>query len=382
MKSPPGRGARSTIDGTAPTFNMDSGGKAWQGYRIRWADYRKWLDEVRTSFPGCWLCEANLLAWLLYSGEFSVEASNWFQVSTNVFNDRTDRWEEFEASNSVYTGGPGQKKTYPIDKPETGDIVLVRFGRSEGRGIGVVHLNEYVDGFHKARRLHVVWLNKMPAELSGSTAMIGFAHARKSTIDAFRNVSEYAPTFELLKRLGCREDTESSRTCKAKPIPPFNRILFGPPGTGKTWRAATLAVSIVDGETEREETDPDRFNDLRFDLRSGHGQIAMVTFHQNFAYEDFIEGIRPVLKNGRLAYKLRAGLFMRIAKAAKKNPDKRFVLIIDEINRGNVAKIFGELITLIEDSRRVGQPDETWNHTAVFGQGRSASRTTSTSWGR
>ena len=119
----------------------------------------------------------------MYSGEFSVEASNWFQVSTNVFNDRTDRWEEFEASNSVYTGGPGQKKTYPIDKPETGDIVLVRFGRSEGRGIGVVHLNEYVDGFHKARRLHVVWLNKMPAELSGSTAMIGFAHARKSTPD-------------------------------------------------------------------------------------------------------------------------------------------------------------------------------------------------------
>ena len=143
-------------------------------------------------------------------------------------------------------------------------------------------------------------------------------------------------------------------------MPPFNRILFGPPGTGKTWRAATLAVSIVDGKAESEDVDRERFNELRFDPSSGRGQIATVTFHQNFAYEDFIEGIRPVLKEkGGLAYELRAGFFKRIAKAAKKNPDKRFVLIIDEINRGNIAKIFGELITLIEDSRRLGQSDAT-----------------------
>ena len=213
--------------------------------------------------------------------------------------------------------------------------------------------------------------------------MIGFSRAGEATVAAFRQASEYAPTFELIERLrdraaahegpspdvnpanakpspGGAEKVASPPSRKAQPMPPFNRILFGPPGTGKTWRAATLAVSIVDGKSEREEVNRNQFDDLRFDLRSGHGQIAMVTFHQNFAYEDFIEGIRPVLKNGHLAYKLRAGLFTRIAKAAKKNPDKRFVLIIDEINRGNIAKIFGELITLIEDSRRVGQFDETW----------------------
>ena len=354
----------------------------WQGYRIRWADYRKWIDEVGGSFPGCWLCEANLLAWLLYSGELSVQASNWFQVSTNVFNDGTDRWNEFDSNHCVYTGGPGQEKRYPLDEPKPGDVILVRFGQTAGRGIGVVHRNDYQDGFEEDRRLHVVWLNKTTTALAGRTPMIGFSHAKESTVDAFRNTPEYAPTFALLDRLsdrarphegpspdvspanaepspGSAEETASPTNRKAEPMPPFNRILFGPPGTGKTWRAATLAVSIVNGEDESEDIDRNRFHQLRFDPRSGDGQVAMVTFHQNFAYEDFIEGIRPVLRKGGLAYKLRSGMFKRIAKAAKKSPDKRFVLIIDEINRGNIAKIFGELITLIEDSRRLGQPDAT-----------------------
>ena len=86
----------------------------------------------------------------------------------------------------------------------------------------------------------------------------------------------------------------------------------------------------------------------------------MVTFHQNFTYEDFVEGIRPVLNSGEeLAYEMRAGVFKRLVQKALERRAERFVLIIDEINRGNIAKIFGELITLMEGSRRIGQADET-----------------------
>ena len=144
---------------------------------------------------------------------------------------------------------------------------------------------------------------------------------------------------------------------------PFNQILYGPPGTGKTYHTVNHALAIIDHVTAKDvKREVERFHDLRFDMSSGAGQIAMVTFHQNFAYEDFIEGIRPVLGDGaegEMGYKLHNGIFKQIAKAAKANEKKRFVLIIDEINRGNIAKIFGELITLIEDSRRLGQVDET-----------------------
>ena len=123
------------------------------------------------------------------------------------------------------------------------------------------------------------------------------------------------------------------------------------------------ALAIIDGEEVQADIDRERFHDLQFDPNTGEGQIAMVTFHQNFTYEDFIEGIRPRLEGEGIAYELHDGVFKRIARVAKESAgagrDDRFVLIIDEINRGNIAKIFGELITLVEDSRRLGQDDAT-----------------------
>ena len=236
------------------------------------------------------------------------------------------------------------------------------FSSGSGSLKAVVYRNDYQDDYDDEHRLHVLWLNKAPARLSDKTPVMGFSVA-KGTVDVFRRAEEYARTFELLDRLGSGDESEADpavETVSERKHYPFNQILYGPPGTGKTWKTTGLSLEIV-GEADSEATaDRQKIHDLRFDPHSGEGWIAMVTFHQNFTYEDFVEGIRPVLNSDEeLAYEMRAGVFKRLVQKAIERRAERFVLIIDEINRGNIAKIFGELITLMEGSRRIGQADET-----------------------
>lgn len=107
-----------------------------------------------------------------------------------------------------------------------------------------------------------------------------------------------------------------------------NLIIQGAPGTGKTFAAKRLAYALM------EAVDDDR--------------IELVQFHQNYSYEDFVMGFRPT-EDG---FELRNGIFYRFCQRAASKPDEEFFFIIDEINRGNVSKIFGELLMLIEDSHR------------------------------
>lgn len=90
-------------------------------------------------------------------------------------------------------------------------------------------------------------------------------------------------------------------------------------------------------------------------------RYEFITFHQSYGYEDFVEGIRPVMEDtgeGDVQYRVEPGIFRKICQRAEKDPSNGYAIFIDEINRGNISKIFGELITLIEPDKRV-KPDGT-----------------------
>ena len=139
---------------------------------------------------------------------------------------------------------------------------------------------------------------------------------------------------------------------------PTNLILYGPPGTGKTYTTMAEAVRLCRGLNAKDPllNDPARRRELRaaFDELSEQGQIGFVTFHQSYAYEDFVEGLRPEpLPGGGFTLKPKPGVLRRMAEAAEASEEEH-VLIIDEINRANISKVFGELITLMEPEKRLG----------------------------
>ena len=341
-----------------------------------WDEYKNELAKVRRLLPNCRPYEINVAGYLLKN----VRTDRCFQVSSNVYNDGRDYWGDFKSNNWVYTGGPKSGTPwhdydggmlsggYPLSEPRPGDVVLIRRGVKKGLGIGVVYKNDFERSLSEQSKLHVIWVNKNTRQLTGQTARFGFSRATGKTLEAFRSTQSYAATFDLLRSLdkgaGLRssevqgEVREGDRT-RQNDTGSFkharNLILYGPPGTGKTYDTVRHALAIID----RKNVQDTERNQPRFREKTGKGQIAMITFHQNFAYEDFVEGIRPVLEEEELRYELHDGVFKNMVRTARDNPEKPYVLIIDEINRGNIAKVFGELITLIEDSRREKREDET-----------------------
>lgn len=230
-----------------------------------------------------------------------------------------------------------------------GDIVYVKKGRRKIIGRGIVtsdyEYDENVDADKTGLYRHirkVNWLNNGEWDSSALLAMKTLTDitqnlALREEINNFfeesdEDISEPIKTFEHYAKEDFLEDVFISESeydrLKSLLLRKQNIILQGAPGVGKTFMSKRLAYSIMG------KKDPDK--------------VMFVQFHQSYGYEDFVLGYRPT-ENG---FKLGYGPFYEFCKKAQEDSDNPYFMIIDEINRGNISKILGELLMLIESDKR------------------------------
>lgn len=212
--------------------------------------------------------------------------------------------------------------------------------------------SELSQSFHLSLRTAMsIWtLNDYKAAV---LALINGTYVKDSSIDS----EDLNPELDGSIR-NCLEVNLSARTRKTHPL---NFIIYGAPGTGKTYSTAEYALAIVENKKRYEiQHEYQEHKDLMTAYKElvKEGQIVFTTFHQNYGYEEFIQGLRPDTSSGHIRFKIVDGIFKRVADEALNNPNKDYVVIIDEINRANISKVFGELITLIEDDKRWGEVNQ------------------------
>jgi 5-methylcytosine-specific restriction protein B len=243
-----------------------------------------------------------------------------------------------------------------------GDVVLAANGKKV-LGIGkVVGGYEYHPEFRFPHQRQVEWLEEGEWELPDSSEGLHSVvrEIRKSTDNllAIEKIIQSAiPTSKShggnklgrplrLTGISGRVQTVLDRKGQA--------ILYGPPGTGKTYWAERVAndLAAISAFGRQFESLTESERDSVLGNGQSSGLVRLCCFHPAYGYEDFLEGYRPETLDGKVSFRLRDGVFKALCRDAEKTPDRNFYLIVDEINRGDIPRIFGELLTTIEKDKR------------------------------
>lgn len=227
---------------------------------------------------------------------------------------------------------------------QEGDIVFVKKGLHKLIGKGVIVSNyiyddKYEDDFNNIRKVQWIYSGELDYQkqfpIKALTEITNNKELIKSLEDLINNDKESTINLLDYERYGKKEFLDDvymdeneydilTNVLRNK----RNIILQGSPGVGKTYIAKRLAYSMIGEKDEK--------------------RVKMIQFHQSYSYEDFVMGYRPT-ENG---FELKKGVFYKLCKDALNDKTHDYFFIIDEINRGNLSKIFGELFMLIENDKR------------------------------
>ncbi|UWG95942.1 AAA family ATPase [Dehalobacter sp. DCM] len=243
------------------------------------------------------------------------------------------------------------------------DIVVAGDGKKT-LGIGrVAGGYEYHEGLEFPHVRAVEWI------YIGDTHLPEDKEGLQTTVYPFKNTDNILKIRELLSKGVTEPKKEAISTSVEKLLLPLEGvmkkiesilerkkqiILYGPPGTGKTYHAEKTAQELAARSVFKKSwkaLTPEEKSVILGDSQMS-GYVRICCFHASYGYEDFIEGIKPRAESGQTLFELRDGIFKKLCSDAILAPEKSFFLIIDEINRGDISRIFGELIMLIESGKR------------------------------
>ena len=274
----------------------------------------------------------NTFAWKLYVSLVKNASSAKDSVDENP----ADFDRDNSCVNIIYYGPPGTGKTYKLQ-----NLLQQHYTENSVLPEKNLWLSEKLDELSWFEIVALILLDSEQA-ISVSDIISHEYFSIKSTINERKqNIRQTA--WAALQTHTVQESTTVKYTKRIEPAV-FDK------NEDSTWY-------IVDSQSEL----LDEYKNILSSMKAGPKQkdtilrYEFITFHQSYGYEEFIEGLRPVSSpDGNISYEIKPGAFKRICKRAESDPDNQYAIVIDEINRGNISKIFGELITLVETDKRAG----------------------------
>ena len=310
----------------------------------------------------------------------------WYVGATG--NDENGDWGDFSdryITEGCWENGWDDKFVDDVNSMKVGDRIAIKAAytkknglpfNNNGKVVGVMAIKAIgviTENPQDGKHIKVDWTRVTPAkEWYGAGVLRQTVHyvssdenyTRKALLDFTFN--DIAQDYSICEEQYSDESESAAaevtqeivRIPRINKMHPLNCILFGAPGTGKTYATAEYALAFIENRevdlskksVEERKTVMDSYNAY---LKKG--QIVFTTFHQSYGYEDFIQGMRPDPNSDKLSFVYADGVFKKIADEARSDLENNYVIIIDEINRANISKVFGELITLVEEDKREGE---------------------------